>query len=646
MARTRWMRPAVVETLCAGLALVALHPLTIPGHLWAHDTGAHLFRLVEVAQALRDGVLYPRFLPDAYGGLGGPILTFNPAGPYYLPALLVVAGAGPIAALKVAAGLLMLAGGLSMRVLARPHLGRAGSAVAGLAWVYLPYRIANLYVRMAYSELALMAVLPLAMAAARRAALRPTAKRVAVAALLAAGLPALHFPGSVLGLPLVVVWALASAAPGRGARALKVTAAIVTLGLALSSFSWLPAMAEIGRTHYRESATGPDHYAHHFVSLEQMVSPAWGFGSSMPGESDRMSFQAGWAHLLVLAAAAGAAGRVRAVRRLVALCSGVALGGLFLMHPISRGLWAVVPVLQNVQFPWRALMLVGIATSFAAGIVAVLPAVVLAKGGSMRGDRDRKVRAASSSVKGSRRGHGAERAPAAGWRRTLMLWMRGEAVGDAEPSRGPLGRRAWGLQRGLARALKLDASFRRLGSARLVTVIVIALLVAACLPYLRARRGEGTDADFTPAAFRGRYFGELKFQPVEVGAPNFRAQGPRALLLSGGGARIVEEATHRMTLQVDPLEQTTLRVHLFASPGWEAGVDGEPAEVRAEPGTGLVLVDIPRGGRRVELRYAGTSAAKAGWALSGVALLTAAGMVAAGRLGGSGRRWSAHRRVP
>ncbi len=591
VARTGWMRPALIEALCAGLALFALHPLTTPGHLWGHDTGAHLFRLAEVARALGDGVLYPRFLPDAYGGLGGPILTFNPTAPYYLPALLVLAGVGPIAALKIAAGLLTLAGGMAMRILARPHLGRVGAAVAALAWIYLPYRIANLYVRMAYSELAVMMVLPLAMAAARRAAARPSGKRIAVAALLTGALPAIHFPGSVLGLPLVAAWAAAFAPPGRRARAAGVTAAFMLLGLALSAFSWLPAMAEIGGTHYQESAGGPDHYTHHFVSLEQIVSPSWGFGSSMPGTSDRMSFQAGWVHLMLLAAAAGAAVRVRAARPVVFTCCAVALAGLFLMLPLSRGVWAVIPTLQNVQFPWRALMLVGIATSLSAGLVAVLPGLVL-------------PRARGTKVKGQRPGASRERSSPA---------------------------------RGLERVLRLDGASARPGATRTVTVVVIALLVAACLPYLQARRGEGKEADFTPEAFRGRYFGELKFQPLEVGVPNFKPQGARAMLLSGGRARIVSEATHRMTVEVDTQVPTTLRLHLFASPGWRASVDGVGAEVRPEPATGLVLVDVPAGSRLVELRYSGTAAAKAGWVLSWSGLLVAAGAIVAGRLRGDRR---------
>src|SRR5262245_5205024 len=99
------MRQRAAAAFAFVLALVALHPLLTPGYLLGHDTGAHLFRSAEVARALKEGVLYPRFLPDAYNGLGGPILDFNPVLPYYCPAVLILLGVGPIAALKMASGI-------------------------------------------------------------------------------------------------------------------------------------------------------------------------------------------------------------------------------------------------------------------------------------------------------------------------------------------------------------------------------------------------------------------------------------------------------------------------------------------------------------------------------------------------------------
>ncbi len=515
--------------------------------------GEHLFRLSEVARALRDGVLYPRFLPDAFSGLGAPILNFNPVAPYYLPALLVLAGMGPILALKISAGAVMIAGGVAVRVLARPHLGRSGAAVAGLAYVFLPYRIADLYVRMAYSELAAMVLLPLAMAAARRAVRGPTPRRIAVATAALAAVPATHFPSSVIGLPAVLLYALACAKRGSRLRVVAPLAATFVLALMMSAFSWLPALAEQSGTHYEDSTTGMDDYRKHFIDWPQLFSTRWGFGSSLPGSRDQMSFQVGWVHIAGLVLGAAAAYRIRTLRPLLAFCAVVAVGGSLLMLQAARPLWDLLWVLQNVQFPWRILMLVGLATSLALGAAAAAPSF--------------------SRVPGSV--FGAEAARSAG---TRLFGSR--LVGSAAP------------------------------------VAAAVMLMAACLPYLQARRGKGSDSDFTPEGIRSHYFGELKFQPIEVAAPMFRPEGPRASLAGEGAASIIEEKTHRTTVDVAAPSATTLRLHVFNTPGWVARAGDEALPVRTEPRTGLVLVDVPAGSHRIVLVFGNTPVRRVAWMLS------------------------------
>ena len=169
------------------------------------------------------------------------------------------------------------------------------------------------------------------------------------------------------------------------------------------------------------------------------------------------------------------------------------------------------------------------------------------------------------------------------------------------------------------------------GFRRTVPVVVMAVVVAACLPYLQSRKGEGVDADFTPEAFRQRYFGELKFQPVEVATPRFRPRGARAALAGEGEARITEEATHRMSVKISAPAPTTLRLHLFSSPGWSATLDGKSAPVTSQAGTGLVMVQVPAGASELSLRYRNTPVRLAGWIISGVALTVSAGMALAGR---------------
>ncbi|HZE89991.1 MAG TPA: hypothetical protein VE404_10600, partial [Verrucomicrobiae bacterium] len=437
------------EAACLLLTLLALGPLVTVAFPWGHDTVAHLFRVAETARALGEGVLYPRFLPDAFGGLGGPILDFNPVLPYYLPALLVLLGSGPIASLKIAAGATVVAAAIAAALFARPHAGRAGAAITGLAYVYLPYRIADVYVRMAYSELFAMAALPLALASTRRAVRHPSPRAVGIAAAVTSLIPASHFPSTVIGLPLIVVYALFSARRGARARGMLAAAASLTLALGLAAFVWIPALADLAGTHYEEGARGPDWYGDHFLEAPQLFSTTWGFGASIPGTADHMSFQIGWAHVAALAAAIAAAALTRRGRPAVGFAALLAVGGSTLTLTVTRPLWDRLHVLQNVQFPWRFLMIAGLGTSLAAGMVCAIVASA-------------RVRLAAQ-------------------------------------------------------------------------ISLAALLVAACVPYLVARQGSGSDADFTREAMRSKYFGDPKFQPKEVERPHFLPDGPRAAIVDAAG---------------------------------------------------------------------------------------------------------------
>src|SRR4029450_9583380 len=78
--------------------------------------------------------------------------------------------------------------------------------------------------------------------------------------------------------------------------------ASVALGFGLSAFFWLPATLERGSTEFDRSV-GPASYffyGHHFIELRQLWETRWGFGESLPGSTDGMSFQLGRLHWIGL----------------------------------------------------------------------------------------------------------------------------------------------------------------------------------------------------------------------------------------------------------------------------------------------------------------------------------------------------------
>ena len=76
--------------------------------LSGHDAGTYTIRMVEYAQAWRDGVWFPRWAPDLAYGYGLPQLNFVPPLLYYLAGLFYLFGFGITGSLNLATFVLYL----------------------------------------------------------------------------------------------------------------------------------------------------------------------------------------------------------------------------------------------------------------------------------------------------------------------------------------------------------------------------------------------------------------------------------------------------------------------------------------------------------------------------------------------------------
>jgi hypothetical protein len=75
------------------------------------------------------------------------------------------------------------------------------------------------------------------------------------------------------------------------------------LGLGLSAFAWLPALAARQYASMNRAVEGNGKYSDHFVYLHQLFYSPWGYGLSVRGPDDGMSFALGWSQLLLAALA-------------------------------------------------------------------------------------------------------------------------------------------------------------------------------------------------------------------------------------------------------------------------------------------------------------------------------------------------------
>lgn len=151
-SKTRWRR-WLIRGLATIIPAVALFLLTAP---WPDtpDGLFHLHRVRALAEALRMGVLTPRWFPDFAFGYGYPVLNFYAPLFYYPPALLHLAGLDLITAVRVSLAAWYALSGLAAYALLRCWARPLPAALGALLYLAYPYRLYDLFVRGALPEFA------------------------------------------------------------------------------------------------------------------------------------------------------------------------------------------------------------------------------------------------------------------------------------------------------------------------------------------------------------------------------------------------------------------------------------------------------------------------------------------------------------
>jgi hypothetical protein len=353
------------------LAIPAMLPLAAPGYFFnAHDGRHSIFWLVEFDAAFRDGALWPIWVPDHVLGFGYPLWLVYAPFSFFVAEAFHLIGLGFVAAVKAAWAVWFVVGAVGIYRLARRWWGAGPALVASLAYTYAPYHLVDIYVRAAFAEFAALAIAPWALLGLVNVWEKPGPRQAALAALALGLLLLTHSMAPAVFVPLLVgfvFWKGLQAALTRGgatrASGARIygspffwTAVTFGLGFGLALIFWLPALTE--RRYIQEASwlRGTYDYTRHFVFPSQFFSAFWGYGFSVQGPGDGMSFQLGLIQWIGAGVgAATALGLARPRRAETLFLAVVSVLALLAMTPAAEPLWAAFPLAASVQFPWRLL---------------------------------------------------------------------------------------------------------------------------------------------------------------------------------------------------------------------------------------------------------------------------------------------------
>jgi hypothetical protein len=387
------------------LALIAAGPLWGPGLLNTRgggDSPFNLLRIHQLATNLRTGVFPARWMPDAAYGFGYPFFSYYAALPYYLAAGFTLTGVDILSATKLTQTLFFAATAVGMYGWARHALrNRAGGWLAAVAYTVAPYHLVNTYVRGdSLSEFAAFAFYPLILWGLDRLAERPSLRRMIPPALAYAGLIATHnlsaFIFSLCALlPYFVCYVLrvtfhtSRITPKKLLPTTALFIGSLAIGILLSAWYWLPALAETGDVQLIAQTSGYFSYDKHFRTAD-LVQPKFIFDYYTITPERPTAFAAmglvqaalALAGIIVVIFALARSRSAKRDSRLKIRYSPFAirhplfaLTGLllttWLITPLSHPLWNILPPLQMIQFPWRILSVQALFAALLTG--AILP---------------------------------------------------------------------------------------------------------------------------------------------------------------------------------------------------------------------------------------------------------------------------------
>ena len=382
-ARVAGRRLSVPAALVGCVALVLLSAFAYRdlfggGMILTGDT-LHATRIFEMRRCLDDGQIPCRWVPDMGNGYGFPLFNYYPPLPYYVGDLLQQSfDLSYLRTVDLLYAIGLVGAGLAMFALTRRLWGDLGGLVSAVAYVYTPYLALDVYLRGALAELWGLALAPALFWAVYELVTTTRPLFVPLIALFLGLLLLSHNLVALIVAPALALWVvLLLLTRGRQAwRPALLGAAAALWGLALAAFFILPVLRQGNDVQLDTIAETLDRkeflYSSNFVTVDDLFLLRTNDYSLLLGGREDQPIQIGWLHWVLAGLSLPAAFIFLRTRRwwaaLAVLVFVASFGaGVFMAVSRSRFIWDEFDSLRFLQFPWRYMGLVSLASAGLAG---------------------------------------------------------------------------------------------------------------------------------------------------------------------------------------------------------------------------------------------------------------------------------------
>ncbi len=348
---------------CTVLSLSVLRVYIHQGVPITHDGENHLARFANYKIALKEGQWPPRFAPNLFHRYGYPVFNYN----YPLPNILSV----PFSLIKISyeftfkfimsAAVVALVVGFWMW-LTQLGMGTWAKIAAVTSIIVSPYLVQTVIYRGSIGEVLGLACLSWWLLWVEKLRNQKTgllSPMTVIGGVLVGCFFLSHNVTVLFGTPLILIYSIWRLWQKK--EQLLSVGGATALGIGLSLWFWLPALAEQSAIIISGSSLAQQ-YLQHFPTLQQLLASPLQFGFSYLGAVDSLSFAFGFAEWVALFCAIGWAfagvglqqkQMSKTFNQFFWVMLVVTIGLLIFQLSGTSSIWQLIPLARFIQFPWR-----------------------------------------------------------------------------------------------------------------------------------------------------------------------------------------------------------------------------------------------------------------------------------------------------
>lgn len=324
-----------------------------------HDGLVHLARMGAYYKAIHDGQFPVRWASDLNYGYGMPLFNFIYQIPYLISSIFIYLGFGLVNSFKITLSISYILSAVFSFLFAKEFFKDNKKAfLFSIFYQFFPFRLVEVFVRGSFGEVYTYAFLPLVLYGIIRIFNRGKVKDYVLTSISTALLILSHNSVSLLFFIILVSFILFF---GRNKKNIIVASTALLVGLLLSAFYWVPAIAEhrytLGDLYMRSI------YQNHFVPFQKFFIP--NFTNARSAQLEGISVWLGLTQTLVifLGIYLLIKKKDKERRKFLLYAFSVLIASFFFMEPLSKIFWEKISLLRQFQFPWRFLAVSGFATT-------------------------------------------------------------------------------------------------------------------------------------------------------------------------------------------------------------------------------------------------------------------------------------------